>query len=135
MIKGEIFIFTAGEYSDFGITAKLQALVAFDLDEEVRQFPSPPINPSREQRPYFRVIEFIEHLQAKGLVVEVPLRALHLGDYGYPPELPLKDYRNEDSYVDATVVGFATCIKHSDCRENPLTLGERCLQGQIEGKP
>lgn len=137
MIKGEIFILTTGEYSDFGITATLRALVAFDLDEEVRAFPKP----QRPRSPYdradapprfdFRSHKFIEHLIAKKLAENVPLRALHLGDYGDPPSLPLGDYHGREEYADATVVGVATCIKHDDCCENPMTLGAACLQKQI----
>lgn len=82
MKKGERYIITTGEYSDFGITDHFVALKTFSFDLALKRW----LN-GRDEFEYTegrREHDFLAWLRTEGLVEDIPLNQVHLADYSTP---------------------------------------------------
>lgn len=79
MKKGELFIVTTGEYSDYGIAAKFEALQQFSADAELAQWVKD--HPESSEKYHFNSTKFLQWLETRGLVKEATIREWHLESY------------------------------------------------------
>lgn len=82
MKAGTVFIVTTGEYSDYGIYAKLRAKVTFSFDRELDRYLEAHASQAHHYR--FEQSEFLKHLETRGLVEETAIPEVHLADYSTP---------------------------------------------------
>jgi hypothetical protein len=81
--KGEVIVFTEGEYSDYGIVGFAVALQDFDMGEQAREYVQE--TGRSEYGDYFKQspgLSFIPWLVIKQLIMPEEYRDIHIGSYG-----------------------------------------------------
>jgi len=73
--KGEVIVFTKGEYSDFGIDGYVVAIADINLKECAHKFVKIP-------NEWEKTFGFVEYLIGCELVIPVAHREIHIGSYG-----------------------------------------------------
>jgi len=97
MKKGQRYIITHDQYSDYGICDSFIALKNFSFDKTLREWLLEHGCTEYSEKRTFGYAEgqsqqdFLEHLRREGLVADEPLNEVHIAEYGNPKEHPADD--------------------------------------------
>ena len=98
MKKGQRYIVTIDEYSDYGIRDSFTALKNFSFDKTLREWlEAHGITKKFSNKLQFGYGKdddeqaFLTYLRSQGFVADEPLNKVHLASYGTPEEKPAND--------------------------------------------
>ena len=75
--RGEVIVFSSGEYSDYSLCAFIVAIEDLNLDELGQEWKA-----LQKDKTYLDMDTFPSWLIAKGLAMPVTYSEVHVGDYG-----------------------------------------------------